>query len=386
MEESVFNSDNSGVNSFITDNLYQQLFITNNRSLPFDNLYPFVANNLSPDTNNLPGNNINPFAGNAGIHLQQLIFNRLQLVLGNNANNPFVGGGNPFVIGALPIGNGNRDFGNNNAIIGNFNSNYGSNNAIIGNGNWNFNTDNTTIGNGNWYFGSRNTTIGNGNWYWDYGTNNATLGNGNWQFGSNNLTIGNGNWYLDNGNNNTTLGNGNWYFGNDGTTIGNGNWDFGQNNTIIGNGNWIFTNNNTVIGNGNRLIDGNYINTNSNHSNDLDFFAQAMRTRINNIISSLTGRIGQDFIGLTENLSIEEAQTFNRLILARDHGINNNSLSSDIEEFVNLLSSVPFNHSPYQPAPNSQTIPEPTSSVSLIVVCMVCLLLSKLKKRSEIRN
>lgn len=378
MEDSVVNLADIGVNSSNTDNSLQQL--------PFENLFRIISENTPGSISNIPGNGTNPFTGNSGIEIQKLIFDRLQLVIGEDFNNQFTTNGNHFVIGNSPIGNGNRNFGNNNAILGNFNSNYGSDNAIIGNGNWNFNTNNTTIGNGNWYFGSSNTTIGNGNWYWDFGSNNATLGNGNWQFGSNNLTIGNGNWYLENGNNNATLGNGNWYFGNDSTTIGNGNWDFGNNNTIIGNGNWIFTSNNIVIGNGNRLIDGNNININFNHSEDLDSFAQVTRTGIDNIINSLTGRIGQDFIRLTGNLSIEEAQTFDRLILARDNGTNNNSLSSDIEQFVNLLSGIPLNHSPYQPAPNSQSVPEHTSSVSLIVVAMVCLLLSKFKKGLEIRN
>jgi|GEM_PF-1883357 len=390
MEDSIFNL----VDSSSSDNSSQQLSPSVGEATPreypttspFQYLFRIISQNTQNSNSNLPGNGINPFAGDGGIELQKLIFDRLQLILGDESNNPFTGGSNPFVIGDSPIGNGNRNFGNSNATIGNFNSDFGSDNATIGNGNWNFNTNNTTVGNGNWLFGSSNTTIGNGNWYLDSGNNNATLGNGNWHYGSDNTTIGNGNWYLDSGNNNATLGNGNWYFGTDNTTIGNGNWDFGTNNTILGNGNWIFTNNNTVVGNGNWLIDSD--NTNIGFGNNFensDFFVQGTRDGIDNIINSVVGRIGQDFIGLTGNLEIEETQTFNRLILARDNGTDNNSLSSNIEQLVNLLSSIPINQSPYEPVPNPQSVPEPTYSLSLIVVGFVCLLLSKFKKVLEIR-
>jgi len=374
MEESVFNLVNVDSDGSNTASL-------SGRS-PFESLYTNLGTNAPTGVNNLPGGGINPFAGEAGGQIQQLISDRLRLILGddffNSANNPFLnGGGNPFVIGNSPVGNGNRDFGSNNATIGNFNSNFANDSATIGNGNWNFNNNNTTIGNGNWQFGNSNTTIGNGNWYWDDGSSNATLGNGNWYFGSANATIGNGNWYLNTGNNNVTLGNGNWYFGLNGTTIGNGNWDFGTNNTIVGNGNWVFTSNNTIVGNGNWLVNDDNLNIGvGNNTANLNPFVQETRTQIDEIIDSLVGRIGEDFVGLTGNLSVGGNQTYNRLILDRNNP--NSNLSTDIERLVAILRGVTINQLPFGTGTNPQSVPEPSSSVSLIVVGFVCLLLLRL--------
>ncbi|MEA5504046.1 hypothetical protein VB735_13160 [Halotia wernerae UHCC 0503] len=347
--------------------------------------------NISGASNPIPGGGINPFAGNSGSQLQQLIFNRLQLVLGEdffkNVDNALASGGNPFAGGDgnlftdggslpqspfdplqivlgnqtpfsdnsnsgtdspsfnkdnAPVGNGNRNFGSNNATIGNFNSDFGSDSATIGNSNWNFNNNNTTIGNGNWLFARDNTTLGNGNWYWDDGNNNATLGNGN------------------------------WHFGNDNATIGNGNWDFGSNNTIVGNGNWLFTSNNTVVGNGNWLsTHGNTVIGNGSNTNSLESDPQEIRSDVDSLINSLIGRIGQDFLELTGNFGVSETQTFNQLILSRDTGTDFNT---NIEQFLVSLSST------YQPVQQPQSVPEPASSVSLVVVGLVCLVLSKFKK------
>uniref|UniRef100_UPI002613D392 hypothetical protein n=1 Tax=uncultured Nostoc sp. TaxID=340711 RepID=UPI002613D392 len=378
----------------------------------------------------IPGGGVNPFAGDAGSKLQQLIFDRLKLILGKNffqetnntltnGSNPFLNGGNtiasgginpftgnsnpiagagsllqqspfdplrevlgnnipfsnsgntfntgssnsitnagspPFNKGNLPVGNSNRNFGSKNATIGNFNSDYGSNSATIGNGNWNFNNDNATIGNGNWLFAKGNTTLGNGNWYWDDGNNNAILGNGNWHFGSNN------------------------------TVIGNGNWDFGSNNTIIGNGNWVFTSGNEIIGNGKWLADGDNTtigNINNPSSSSLKLFPQGIKTDANNLINSLIGKIGQNFLGLTGDFDVSSSQTFNRLISSRSVGINDTNISKDIEQLLASLSPIQGNVIDYQSVQNLQSVPEPASSVSLIIMGLVCLLLSVFKKQQN---
>ncbi|MDH6060500.1 hypothetical protein NWP17_08625 [Chrysosporum bergii ANA360D] len=288
---------------------------------------------------------IDPFAGDVSGQLNQLVFDRLQSVM---SENPSDGGDSS----SLP---------QNNATIGNGNRNFGSDSATIGNGNWNFNHNNGTIGNGNWLFAGDNKTLGNGNWYWDEGSSNATLGNGNWQFNSNNSTIGNGNWG----------------FGNNNTTIGNGNWDFGNNNTIIGNGNWIFEDNNTVVGNGNWVIDeNNQIIGNEKSTKDLELVPPDIKTDVDNLIDSLMGRMGENFLPLTANLGESEMQTLNRLILSE----NNGNVSTDIEQFLALLSKIKTNAVTHQPWYNPQTVPEPTFSTSLLVVGIVCLLWSKFKQ------
>jgi hypothetical protein len=387
-------------------------FIVNNSTSNLVNPFAAVAINttnssvLVGDRNTSVISDINFLIRNRTSQIPQLIFDRLKLILGddffNGANNQFfTNGGNPFTIGNTPVGNGNRDFGNDNATIGNFNSDYGNINATIGNGNWNFGTNNTTIGNGNWNFGSDNTNIGNGNWYWDYVSNNfnlgngnwyfdsdnATVGNGNWNFGSDNTTIGNGNWYWDYVSNNSTLGNGNWYFGNDNTTIGNGNWDFGNNNTIIGNGNWVFTSGNTVIGNGNWLVDSDNTSIGtSNNTEGLELFLQVSQPDIDNLINSLVRRIGQDFMVLTDKFDTTESETFNRLILSRSSETNNGNISTDIEQFLKILSIIPSNQIPYQPGQNVQSVPEPTSSMSLILFGCVCWLFLRRWRRKETRK
>ncbi|MCC5636770.1 hypothetical protein LC593_13030 [Nostoc sp. CHAB 5844] len=392
---------------------------------PFDNLsdigryIPEGVSNPFTSPSTLPGG-INPFISDGGSRFEQLIFNRLRSVLGNDffdgSNNPFTnggipqfnGGGNllnlstpPFNGNNAPVGNGNRDFGNNSATIGNFNSNYGNDSATIGNGNWNFNKNNTTIGNGNWKFGSNNTTVGNGNWHWDDGTNNATLGNGNWQFGqdnqtvgngnwhfgSDNTTIGNGNWHWDEGTNNTTLGNGNWQFGSENKTLGNGNWDFGTNNTIVGNGNIVFTSGNTIVGDGNLLVRNSTVIGVSNDAESLNSLFQKTPSDVDSLINSLVGTLGQEFIELTGNFDSSETQIYNRLILSRGTGGDNSNISNQLDQFFSsLFGDIPFNELPYQPGRDFQSVPEPTASVPLIVSGFLLLLLSKFKQKVSAKN
>ncbi|MBE9205147.1 hypothetical protein IQ244_01065 [Nostoc sp. LEGE 06077] len=413
--------EESAVNPFGAGNP----FTGNNGSLPqrspFDNLsnigqyIPEGVNNPFTSSSTLPGG-INPFASDGGSRFEQLIFNRLKLVLGENffdgTNTPFTsgripqfsGGGNlsklgtpPFNANNAPVGNGNRNFGTNNATIGNFNSNYGNDSATIGNGNWNFSSNNTTIGNGNWKFGVNNTIIGNGNWHWDDGNNNATLGNGNWQFGqdnqtvgngnwnfgSDNTTVGNGNWHWDEGSNNTTVGNGNWQFGSENKTLGNGNWDFGTNNIIVGNGNLVFTSGNIIVGNGNLLIDSN--NTIIGIGDDAESLSslfQGTPSDVDSLINSLVGAFGQEFNPLTGNFDSLEAQTFNRLILSRVTGEDNITISNQLEQFfTNLFRNIPFDELPYQPGQNFHPVPEPSASVPLIVSGFLLLLFSKFKQK-----
>ncbi|MEH1905289.1 MAG: hypothetical protein V7L04_28915 [Nostoc sp.] len=424
MQESAVNPINAQINTFsgTSDrNLYSGSSFGTNSSLNAEGSLLTGGSNLLAGNNPIPGGGINPFAGDGGTKLQQLIFDRLKLVLGDNffhdTNNTLAGGSNPFLNGGnliagsginpfagnsnpiagagsllqqspfdplkevlgnnipfsnsgntsnpgssnaitngasppfnqsnAPVGNGNRKFGSNNATIGNFNSDYGSNSATIGNGNWNFNNHNATIGNGNWLFGKGNTNLGNGNWYWDKGNNNATLGNGNWHFRSNNATIGNGNW------------------------------DFGSNNTIIGNGNWVFTNGNTIIGNANWLVDSDKtIIGNINNPSISELSPQVIRTDVNNLIDSLIGKIGQDFLGLTGDFDVSSSQTFNQLISSRSVGINDTNYLKDIQQLLGSLSGIQGNMINYQPVQNPQSVPEPTSSVSLVVIGLVCLFLS----------
>ncbi|YAG15491.1 PEP-CTERM sorting domain-containing protein [Nostoc sp. DSM 114161] len=409
MEASAIDSINNEINTFNAgsgSNLY------NSSSFATDGNFYAEGNLLTNDNNivlgngggNIPGGTINPFAGDAGSGLQQLIFDRLKLVLGDNffkdvdktlagGTNPFLNGGNlildsgsvlersPFdplreVLGDnipfsnsgntsnidiprfnesnAPVGNANRNFGKNNATVGNFNSDYGNNSATIGNGNWNFNNDNATIGNGNWLFGKDNTNLGNGNWYWDNGSNNSTLGNGNWHFGSDN------------------------------STIGNGNWDFGKNNTIIGNGNWVFTDGNTIVGNGNWLTDSDNATTgNVNNIGSLNLSPQEVKTDVNNLIDSLIGKIGQNFLVLTKDFDASSTQTFNRLISSKNTDISNSDLSNNIEQFLASLNIIPEDAIDYQPWQNPQSVPEPNSSVSLVIMGFVCLLLSIFKKQQR---
>ncbi|MDB9321846.1 hypothetical protein PN483_06135 [Nodularia spumigena CS-591/04] len=377
MELDAINSVNGEENTSISDD--------SALGPPFEGLDAVLAENLHlRDTNNLSGMNggntpvldtvIDPFAGDVSGQLNELIFGRLDLIQSQNSfdgvDNAFVGGGsNSFPVGDsssfnqdnAPVGNGNRNFGSDNATIGNSNSDYGSDSATIGNGNWNFNDNNATIGNGNWLFASDNTTLGNGNWYWDDGSNNATLGNGNWQFNSDNSTIGNGNWGF--GNNNTTIGNGNWGFGNNNTIIGNGNWDFGNNNTIIGNGKWIFDDNNIVVGD-------------YKIPKDSELIPPEFQGDVDSLINSLIGSMGEKFLPLTGDLGGSETETFNRLILSQ----NNGNMSTDVEEFLALLNEIQTNAIAYQHWQKPQPVPESASSVSLVVVGLVYLLLSKLKQ------
>jgi hypothetical protein len=391
----------------------------------------------------IPGGGINPFAGDGGSKLQQLIFDRLKLVLGDDffknndatlagGSNPFAGGGNPFAGGGntFPEGSGNTFTSDRNPLAGGSNTfpegsgntftggsspfagggggslfqqspfdplrevlgdnipfsgkdgntsftaaggqSYNESNAPVGKNNRNFGTDNATIGNGNSDFASYSATIGNGNWNFD--NDNATIGNGNWLFAGGNTTIGNGNWYWDNGSYNATLGNGNWHFGSNNATIGNGNWDFGINNTIIGNGNWVFTNGNTVVGNGNWLVDSDNTTIGlTDKTESLELFPQGIRADADSLINALMGKIGKDFVGLTKDFGVSNTETFNRLILSKGAGTNDSDISTNFERFLALLGGTPGN-------PAYQSVPEPTSSVSLVLMGLICLLWSKLKK------
>ncbi|MFW9259068.1 hypothetical protein [Nostoc sp. CALU 546] len=420
MEESAVNPFNGGVNPLSAGVPNSVGSFAANVSLSAEGSPLIGGSNrlLSNGNNPIPGSGINPFAGDAGSGLQQLIFDRLKSILGDNffkgidntlaggsnpfagsvypipsgATNPFAGSSNPIagarsllqqspfdplkeVLGNnipfsnggntsnpgsqtfnkdnAPIGNGNKNLGSNNATIGNFNSDYGSNSVTIGNGNWNFNNDNVTIGNGNWLFGNSNTTLGNGNWYWDDGSNNSTLGNGNWHFGSDNATIGNGNWD----------------FGTNNTIIGNGNWVFTSGNKIIGNGNWLANTNNTTIGNVNNL-------------SSLELSSLGIKTDVNNLIDSLIGKIGQNFLEFIGDFDESSSQTFNRLIPSKSVG-NDTNISGDIEQLLESLSPIQGNFINYQPVQNPQPVPESVSSVSLIVMGLLCLLLSLFKKQQH---
>lgn len=396
LEASALNPINGGVNASnagIGSNLYGGSSITANSSP-------------------IPGGGINPFAGDGGSQLQQLIFTRLKLILGENffkdTDNALAGGINPFAGNGSPIvGGGTNPFAGNGIPIvdteslllrspfdplrevlgnnipfsnGGNTSNTGSlsfneGNAPVGNGNRNFGSDNATVGNFNSDYGSNSATIGNGNW--NFNNDNATIGNGNWLFVKDNTTLGNGNWYWDNGSNNATLGNGNWHFGSDNATIGNGNWDFGSNNTIIGNGNWVFTSGNTIIGNGKWLVDS------DNTTSSLELSSQGIRTDVNSLIDSLIGKIGQDFMVLTGDFEVSSSQTFNRLISSRSVGINDTDISSNIERLLGSLSVIPGNAIAYQPIQNPHSVPEPAYLVSLVVMGLMCLLLSMFKKQQH---
>lgn len=366
MEIPVTNSFNGEENTAVGDSQIQRP--------PFEGIDEVFAENvLLSQTNDISGISadqlpvvdsvIDPFAGDISGQLNELIFGRLQSLqdenLFNGVENTFPGGDSSSLNqDKPPVGNDNSNFGSDNATIGNSNSDFGSDSATIGNGNWNFNNDNATIGNGNWLFAGDNTTLGNGNWYWDEGSNNSTLGNGNWQFNSDNATIGNGNWGF--GNQNTTLGNGNWDFGNNNTTIGNGNWDFGNNNTIIGNGNWIFDDNNIVIGN-------------YKIPQDSELIPPDFQTDVDSLINSLIGGMGEKFLPLTGSFGVSEIDTFNRLILSQHNG----HTSADIEQFLALLNGIQSNAIASQPWTNPQPVPESTPSVSLLLVGLAYLLLSK---------
>lgn len=404
MKASTVNSMNGGGNTPNTGNPFAGGNLPS-RS-PFEGL---TGNTSGANSSNIPGGGINPFAGDAGSQLQQLVSNRLKLVLGEDffkdTNKALASGGNPFASGNAPISGGgsnpfagagslpqrspfdplrevigdNIPFSGNTSKMGNPVANAGSppfnaSNAPVGNGNRNFGSGNATIGNFNSNYGSDSATIGNGNW--NFNKNNATIGNGNWLFGKDNATLGNGNWYWDDGSNNATLGNGNWQFGKDNATIGNGNWDFGDNNTVVGNGNWIFTSGNKIVGNGNWIVDGD-----NTTIAGLESFPQGSKTDVDNLINSLIGKIGKDFVGLTGNLEVSDAQTFNRLILSKGTNINGKNISADIERLLASLNPNQGN-TIYQPGHNSQPVPEPTFSASLIVAGFLYLLLSKFKKRS----
>ncbi|HBE31326.1 MAG TPA: hypothetical protein DDW76_12305, partial [Cyanobacteria bacterium UBA11369] len=181
---------------------------------------------------------------------------------------------------------------------------------------------------------------------------------------ANNATIGKYNQNLST--DNATIGNGNWLFGTDNATVGNGNWNFGKNNQVIGNGNWIFTDNNTVFGNGNWVLgaDNPIINPDDVINSTPEVFAPKIADNIHNLVDSVMGKIGKDFVGLTGNFSPGEMQTYNQLMLSKDSA----------------------NKGSNPPASQPKDIPEPTSAVSLVILGIGYLLWSRCKKRLGMAN
>lgn len=315
---------------------------------------PFTGLSGNPFSNG-DSNNLFEFFG-SDTSSQQSTLDVLREILGDNIT--LSGSNNSTVTNQIyndnnaTIGNSNKNYGSDNATIGNSNTNYGTNSATIGNSNSNFDNNNTTIGNNNWLYASDNTTLGNDNWYGEEGSNNSIIGNNNWSFGSNNLTIGNGNL------------------------------DFGSNNTIIGNGNIVFTSGNTIVGNGSLVVDSDNtsIGINSNISN-LESLTQGIKTDVDGLVNSLIGRIGDEFLTLTETFGVSNSEIFNRLILSRDGDSNEGSIDTDIQQFLASLSYFSENAIAYPPVYSPQPVPEPTFSIPLVVTGFVCLLLSKFKKR-----
>jgi len=368
-------------------------------------------------------------SGNSGANLpQRSPFDRLSVVLSDRSpfdadlptgNNPFAGrvsgsdlpyGGNPFAGdnlftlfggGSIPLRTGQP--GGSNPFTGGNASTGGRNTPSIPDGLLQqspfsplqevqelinaapaIDPENPPIGNGNRDLGNRNAIIGNGNQA--IGSDNATIGNGNWGFSGDNVTLGNGNWYWDSGRSNTTLGNGNWHFGRDNATIGNGNWDFGSNNTIIGNGNWVFTSGNTVVGNGNWLLDAetgslsveDLLNglagneTGSSEPSPLGF-------AVDELVTTLVGRVGSDFETLAGDLDTEASQTLAQLILSRGTDAKGGSLgdSPELEQLFAVLGELQtdggptFGHGGFPTKGMAQTpeaVPEPAATASLVIL------------------
>jgi len=189
-------------------------------------------------------------------------------------------------------------------------------------------------------------------------------GGGSNSLNANNATIGKDNQDLST--NNATIGNGNWLLGTNNATIGNGNWHFGKNNQVIGNGNWIFTDNNSVFGNGNWVLGANnpIITAEDIINSSPEIFAPKIVNNIHNLVDSVMGEMGKDFVALTGNFSPEQMQTYNRLILSKDSA----------------------NKGSYPPGSEPKDIPEPTSAVSLVVLGLGSLLWSRCKKRLVMGN
>ncbi|MFN6455987.1 MAG: hypothetical protein RM022_027850 [Nostoc sp. EfeVER01] len=91
---------------------------------------------LGNGNNPIPGGGINPFAGDAGSGLQQLIFDRLKSILGDNffkgIDNTLAGGSNPFANSGytIPGGATNPFAGGSNPFLGGGNAIPGGSNPI----------------------------------------------------------------------------------------------------------------------------------------------------------------------------------------------------------------------------------------------------------------
>ena len=336
------------------------------------------SNNLVTQGNNSGGNS---FTGNMGggsgnnsndltSQLRQSPFGRLfdlpgvdgpEDIFGNlgspsGGSNPFGGGGGSPMMG----GGGDSPYGGNPFAGDNFwnifaggvnptNPSGGGNTAGNSGGN-------PFTGGGNPFAGGRNTSGNSGG--------NPFTGGGSNSLAANNATIGRYNQDLST--NNATIGNGNWLLGTNNATIGNGNWNFGKNNQVIGNGNWIFTDNNTVFGNGNWVLgaDNPIINPDDVINSTPEVFAPKIADNIHNLVDSVMGKIGKDFVDLTGNFSPGQMQTYNQLMLSKDSA----------------------NKGSNPPASQPKDIPEPTSAVSLVILGIGSLLWLRCKKRLGMAN
>lgn len=267
---------------------------------------------------------------------------------GDNSNafggNPFAGGDNSLTGGDNPFAGDEPPFPFNGATVpfegGNLPTPFNVDNIAFTDADPGNANSNETIGNGNWNYGSDNATLGNGNWY--FGNENATIGNGNWNFGNENATIGNGNWYL--GSSNAILGDSNNVNGDDNIVIGNpisnGRNFTGTNNIVIGNEDWLLAiNRDTYKGNINDLINGDLSNIlNSGGSNE-------------EILSSIRTVVDQSGQGFVELLSKPP-----------QYG------STEIP--TNAIAG----------SEGSQAVPEPISSVPLLMLGLAFVMWSRFKR------
>jgi PEP-CTERM motif len=327
--------------------------------------------------------------------------------IGNGSGNPYTDGGssNPFAGGGSPLTDeainnlfpaSENPFTNGSLITTGDPTNLFTGGESAFTANQDTGSNNATIGTGNQDLSSNNATIGNGNWNLDSASYNSTIGNGNWlrDEASYNTTVGNGNWYSDSSSENSTLGNGNWSFGTDNSTIGNGNWDFGSNNVIIGNGNWLFTDNNVVIGNGNWFLsDDATSSVPSQNTQELVTLFPEVKSDVDSLIASITGKFGEEFTVLTGGLDPAAMQTYNQLILAQGDGTGLSTFSdSDLSNlFTSLNGLAATNESGGSPScffgctdggspVAGEPVPEPSSALSLLALGLVYFVWAKKSK------
>ncbi|MCF2149693.1 hypothetical protein IQ276_025325 [Desmonostoc muscorum LEGE 12446] len=112
MQGSAIDSINNGVNTISTgsgSNLYNSSSFAANGSFYTEGSLLTSGSNLFVGNGGgtIPGGGINPFAGDAGSKLQELIFDRLKLILGDNffqdIDNTLAAGSNPFISGGNSI-------------------------------------------------------------------------------------------------------------------------------------------------------------------------------------------------------------------------------------------------------------------------------------------